>query len=410
MKWSVIPLCIACMSLHGSEEAGTKGSDKNYWPMFRGHGSSHATSQNLPTHWSDETIAWKTRLEGVGQSSPVAWKNRVFATSVQGDQKETLSVSCHHLNDGKTLWTYQRQASTSSERSDYTSWAAPTPAVDDQHVYAFFEEGDLVALTHQGELVWEVDLRKTYGPFEGNHGLGSSPILTSVGLVLALDHGGQSWMLSLDKQTGALQWKTERESSSAWASPVVVRSGEEEQILISASGSVTAYHSETGAKKWEFKGIIGNNVPSISVQGDWIAIASNRKGHCRVLKVEEGEAKLVWKSKEASSSFGSPLIHEGRVYFVNKTGIVFCHDLETGELLFDYRLPASTWASPLASGSQVWFFTQNGATVVMQAADEVKVIAESNVSLTAKDRIYGYAVVNGYFILRSAQDLVAVKL
>ena len=153
-------------------------------------------------------------------------------------------------------------------------------------------------------------------------------------------------MICLDKQTGNLNWKIPRESSSAWASPVVIPSNSGEQILLSASRSVMAYDAETGKGLWEVGGIIGNNVPSITVDGEWIVIGSSRKGHCHALRMKDGHPELAWKSKHASSSFGSPLITDGRVYFVNKTGIVFCHELESGDLLFNHRLPSSTWASP----------------------------------------------------------------
>ena len=114
----------------------------------------------------------------------------------------------YHLSDGATLWTHRHAASTRGKISDYNSRVAPTPVVDDQRVYAFFEEGDLMVLNHDGNIFWERDLRKEYGPFEGNHGLGASPALASTGLILTLDHGGQSWLICLDKQTGNLNWKT----------------------------------------------------------------------------------------------------------------------------------------------------------------------------------------------------------
>ena len=408
MKWMIISIAIACMSQQSFGETSNIRETTTIWPMFRGQGFSHANAQNLPIVWSEDDIKWKSTLEGVGQSSPIAWKDRVFVASVQGEQKETLLLSCHQLSNGANLWTHRHAASTQGEISDYCSRAAPTPVADDQRVYAFFEEGDLVVLTHDGDFLWGLDIRKEYGPFEGNHGLGASPTLASSGLILTLDHEGQSWLICLDKQTGELNWKTPRESSNAWSSPVVIRSNSEEHILLSASRSVMAYDAETGKNLWEFGGIIGNNVPSITIDGEWIVIGSSRKGHCLVLKIKGDHPELVWKSKHASSSFGSPLITDGRVYFVNKTGIVFCHELESGDLLFNHRLSSSTWASPLASDSNVWFFGQNGETTVMRVADQVDIIGKSNIELENKDRVYGYAAVNGHLILRTEKALFAI--
>jgi len=225
---------------------------------------------------------------------------------------------------------------------------------------------------------------------------------------VVLDHEGQSWLLSLDKESGAIQWKTERDASSAWASPVTTFIDNQESILLSASRTVRSYDPRTGDLLWEYDGVIGNNVPSVSVSGDWIAVPSNRKGHCRVLRIIEGKPTLVWKSKQASSSFGSPLIHEGRVYFVNKAGIVFCHDLASGELLYDHRLSASTWASPLAVGSRLWFFGQDGETTIMKGGELPEVMASPKLSMPPKDRIYGYAAMRGCIVMRSGNQLFCV--
>ena len=378
------------------------------WPMFRGNGSSHAIGQELPKSWSNDSLKWKTEIGGIGQSSPVGWKDRLFTTSVKGKSKDILVVSCFQLRDGTELWTYEQDSATRSEVSDYSSWAAPTPVVDGKRVYAFFEDGDLFAITHRGEMVWKKDLRGSIGPFEGNHGLGASPILTRKGLVLSLDHEGQSFLISVDKENGNLQWQTKRQTSSAWASPSLISTNVREIIVISASRTVIAYDASHGEILWEVTGIIGNNVPSVTISGNWMAIGSNPKGHCRVLRLKEGQVEEVWRSKEASSSFGSPLIYKGRVYFVNKTGFLFCHDLKTGVLLYDYRLPSSTWATPLAAGDHAWFFTQSGHTVILKASDELEVASESSIDIETKDRVFGYAIMNGHVVFRTKKQLICV--
>jgi outer membrane protein assembly factor BamB len=215
-------------------------------------------------------------------------------------------------------------------------------------------------------------------------------------------------LISVDKENGNLQWQTKRQTSSAWASPSLISTNGREIIVISASRTVIAYDATNGESLWELSGIIGNNVPSVTVSGNWMAIGSNRKGHCRVLRLKEGQVEEVWRSKEATSSFGSPFIYKGRVYFVNKTGFLFCHDLKTGVLLYDYRLPSSTWATPLATDDHAWFFTQSGHTVILKASDELEVSCESSIDIGSKDRVFGYAVMNGHVVFRTKKQLICV--
>ncbi|MEZ6065325.1 MAG: hypothetical protein R3B90_06365 [Planctomycetaceae bacterium] len=69
-------------------------------------------------------------------------------------------------------------------------------------VYAFFETGNLVALTHDGESLWQRSLTEEYGPFESTIGLATSPCQTDDKLFLLIDHEGPSYLLAVDKRTG----------------------------------------------------------------------------------------------------------------------------------------------------------------------------------------------------------------
>src|SRR5690349_5148045 len=56
------------------------------WPQWRGPAASGVSSESrLPEHWSDtENVAWKSKLRGLGISSPIVWGDLVFVTSQAG--------------------------------------------------------------------------------------------------------------------------------------------------------------------------------------------------------------------------------------------------------------------------------------------------------------------------------------
>ena len=381
-----------------------------HWPGFRGGGNSIASVQTLPERWSDGSVAWRAALPRSGQSSPVIWDDRLFTTSAEGANKETLHILCHDLETGLELWRRELRNSVPEKVTDYISRAAPTPAVDEKRVYALFESGDLASLTHEGKTVWKRNLSRDYGPFEGNHGQGSSPVLSSRGLVVVMDHKGDSFIASFAKNTGKTLWKTPRPTSSAWASPVIRRRADGiEEIVCSASNTVAGYDPARGTLLWNFNDIAGNNVPTATAFGKWIFVGSSSKNNSLLLRLENGQPEIVWKAAEASSSFGSPLVHNDRVYLVNKAGVLFCYALESGRLLFDRRLPSSTWASPLGAGDQIWFFCKEGSTVVMESADTPKVLSTASLKVDEKDRVYGYAVASGKFVFRLGAELICIS-
>ena len=93
-------------------------------------------------------------MPGYGQSSPVIWQETIFVTAVSGEEKDQLHVLAISAADGKVQWQKDFIGTQKVKDSDSVSRGAPTPVVDADRVYAVFESGDIVALTHAGELAW----------------------------------------------------------------------------------------------------------------------------------------------------------------------------------------------------------------------------------------------------------------
>src|SRR5207248_5969573 len=99
--------------------------------------------------------------------------------------------------------------------------AVPTPATDGRRVYALFGTGDLACLDVEGKPVWLRSLAQEYGPFRNRWGMAASPLLVDGTLVVQVDHWGGSYLLAVEAATGATRWRTLRDASVNWTSPVV---------------------------------------------------------------------------------------------------------------------------------------------------------------------------------------------
>jgi hypothetical protein len=107
-------------------------SDQSAWPGFLGAGASEIDPATIPLKWSPtENVAWDASLPGHGQSSPVIWGEKVFVTTVEGDNKETCHTVCLSLKDGSILWDHKHTSTAPDPNSVYISRAAPTPVVDE---------------------------------------------------------------------------------------------------------------------------------------------------------------------------------------------------------------------------------------------------------------------------------------
>jgi outer membrane protein assembly factor BamB len=368
------------------------GADSACWTGFHNGGANRSESQNLPVEWSPEKgVAWFADLPGYGQSAPVIWKETVFITSVSGPNKEANQATAYDVRTGKPRW---RRAFASRMPVQYTytvSRAAPTPAVDANALYLFFESGDLIALTHEGKTLWERSLSREYGKFINRHGIGGSPAQTADSLILLIEDAPTSYLLCIDKRTGKNRWKVDREPRTSWTSPMIARRKGRDEIIISSNGVAQGYATDTGAKLWEMTGLTGNNIPSPAVDGDRVFIGASPSARqaggvsaaesncCLRLVEKDGKPSYepLWRARKAVCTFMSPLVYQGHVYYVNGAGVLYCLDAETGEERYAERIDGACWAQPIGAGDRIYFFGKNGITTVVRAGPRFEKIASN---------------------------------
>ncbi len=364
------------------------------WPGFLGGGPVHVTPESLPLTWSPEkNIAWKSPLAGYGQSSPVVSGGRVFVTSVEGPLKDKCHVIALDLADGHEFWRHSLDSSDKVKTSAYVSKAAPTPVTDGRAVFAFFESGDIVALTVEGKRLWQRSLASDYGKFKNEFGLAASPVLTDDALVILADHEGPSYLIALSKQDGSVLWKTDRTSRVSWSSPALVPVGGRPQIVCSSAGSVDGYEPATGELLWSYADVAGNTAatPLPFADGRFLVGASpGREGGARAdgakrsnlaMSIEAVGGKLtpniLWRTTQAVPTFGSPIVYADHAYWVNRSGVVYCLDAKTGESRYTERIKQSCWATPLGAGDRLYLFGKDGLTTVVRTGPKFEVLAEN---------------------------------
>jgi outer membrane protein assembly factor BamB len=359
------------------------------WPGFRGDGSGHTAARDLPLTWSSkENIAWRVPLPGYGQSSPVVWNEHVYLTAIDGPEKEKLFALALNAKSGQVVWSNEFPASRKGKNNPMMSRAAPTPVVDADGVYMLFESGDLFAFSHDGQKRWHRSLADDHGELKNNHGLGSSPAQDAQRIFIQVDHFGPSYLLSVDKKTGKDVWKAERPQFPGWTSPVVTDWNGRPAVIASGGTTVIAYDAASGKELARLEGLTGLNIPSVCPSGGLLAVgagenrmkpdlAASSRSNCLVrLGTKEGTAfETLWGTKKVVSGTASPVIHDGRVYFVSKSGFVHCLDVKTGEELYAERLEDTPWATPIVAGPYIYFFGKSGITTVLKSGPEFDKVA-----------------------------------
>ena len=360
------------------------------WTGFLGPPTATADYGDLPIEWTPETVSLTIDLDGYGQSSPVVADGTVYLTSVEGENKETNRVAAYSLADGSQRWTATQPNPTPEPNNFYVSRAAPTPVADSDGVVAFFEGGRLVAYDTKGEQRWTRDLVEDFGPIKARHGLSGSLVQDDDHVFVHVEREADPYVLAVKKSDGSDAWKVAGLSSTTWASPMQIQGPDgQPQLLVSAAGSVAGLDPATGEQLWRLDGLAGNTAPTPYPVGpgrfliggsggreDPNAAASN--GLVEISKTDDGyAAAFAWQADKARSSFGSPIAAGGIAYFVNRSGALFAHDVETGEPVFTKRIAESGWATPLATDDRVYFVGKDGTTTVIATGREFEQLAEN---------------------------------
>jgi hypothetical protein len=420
------------------------------WPSFLGAGKSFIEPDSIPVKWGlNRNKAWEQQLPGHGQSSPVIYDNDIFVTAVSGDMKNSNHVLSLDLIDGSTNWEFIQETSNEAKNSVYISRAAPTPAVDKNGVYAFFESGDLMAISFSGEELWRRCLTDVYGPIENEFGIASSLAQYEDQLFVLIDNSAKSYLLAVSKQDGRTLWCSERQSRISWSSPAIVNLDNKNQVICSSAGSIDSYDPENGSLLWSYEKVSGNTVTTpvdYGVNSIFIGASVGRDGKNAteaqksnmVLTAEQTNGswtpKKVWCPEKATSSFGSPIHAAGYVYWVNRAGVVFCHNFQTGKQCYSERLSSPCWATPFQIGDRIYFFGKNGVTDVIKTGPEFITLSTNELwgseddtldskliaSETDKERKasatlfagriqYGITAVTGSLVIRTGDKLFCIR-
>ena len=420
-------------------------SFSDHWPQFRGPQSlGVAEGRGLPETWgAAENVAWKTPIPGVGWSSPIVWGDRVFVTSVVsageteppkkglyfGGERETPKaehrwvVYCVDWRTGKVRWEREvHRGLPPASRHLKNSFASETPVTDGERVYASFGNLGLFCFDMDGRPLW----KKTWGPFKTRYGWGTaaSPALHGDRVYVVNDNDERSFLLALDKRTGAQLWRVEREEGTNWATPYVWESGRRTEVITPGTKKVRAYDPD-GKLLWELGGMSSIVIPTPFSKFGLLYLASGyvgdqrrpvfavRPGAAGDITLREGEREnqfIAWSQPQAGPYNPSPLVYGEHYYTLLDRGFLTAHDARTGKEIYgkqriDPAAGAFT-ASPWAYQGKIFCLSEDGDTFVIQAGPEYKLLGKNSLDEMC---MATPAISRDSLIIRTASKLYRIK-
>ncbi len=353
-----------------------------------------APAGNYPVKFSPtENVMWMVDLPDEGSSTPVVWGNAIYLT-VSTDGKD---VAVSYDLDGNERWRRELgKARTGKNRA--ATGSNPSPVTDGEHVVVYFKSGLVACLDMAGNELWQVNLQDKYGPDTLWWDLGTSPVLTSAGVCIAVMQEGDSYLVTLDLENGDEVWKAKRqydrptESDQAYTTPAVVDIDGRETIVTFGADHLTAHEAKSGELVWQRDGFNPDDkemwrVIASATLADGIAVVPF--GRAEFLAAERVFAngdlnarERLWEKRGIGTDVPSPIVDDGKVYVLDDRGTVTCLDLATGDVQWTNRLPrgsAKYYSSPLLASGNLYCLRQDGMLYVVTANEDFELLAENDV-------------------------------
>jgi hypothetical protein len=406
------------------------------WPHWRGPaGNGIAGPSPLPATWSaTRNVAWEAPLAGAGVSSPIVSGPRVFVTSQAGDGRRragnhptltqggdprnagesTLSrraartgvafiVEAFDRSSGKRLWIHEiAPEGELPPVHDKHNLASASPVTDGERVYGWFGTGQIVALDANGKPVWTKHLGREYGAFDINWGHASSPVLFQDSIILLCYHSPASYILALDKRTGAVKWKVDKPAGQeSYSSPIVVQGPGGHELIVNSNSGVESFDPATGKSLWTYPEVNRFPIPVAMVDSGILYLSRGyRSSPFMAIRLggrgDITKTHVAWRVPTGGPYVSSLLHYQGVIYMSTDNGILSAFDAGNGERLWQQRVGGTFSASPIAGDGKVYFVSEGGETIVIKAGRRFEVISRNKL--------------DGHFVASPAADSGRVYL
>jgi len=387
------------------------GESAQYWPRWRGpSGQGVVTSSNYPDRWNaTENVLWRTGLSGRGNSSPIVWGDYIILTTGR-DAGRQLFVQAYRRSNGTLRWETEVAPGRPERVHLKNGPASATPTTDGKQIFASLGGRGIVSLDFDGNILWHSEV----GSINNYHGPAGSPLLYEDLLIVYQDQRGGGFVAAYDTATGNQVWRTARNASVGWGSPIAIRVGDHDELIISSQNTVNAYNPKTGDELWHCGGNLFEVIPTPVVAAGLIFCASGRAGP--TLAIRPGgqgditDTHIAWSTSRGSPFIPSPVAYDGYLYTINDmSSIITCFDAATGTVMWQQRLGRAIRegisASPVVVDNKVFVTSDDGVTFVLQTGPKFELLHTNDIGAQT---LASPALVDGIWYIRTVDELIAI--
>jgi len=402
-------------------------AQQSNWTQFRGNNLDGISKDTgVPVLWNDSlNVAWKTKLNGKGWSSPVIFADQIWLTTATEDGRKMFAV-CTSLKSGKELFNIKLfEPDKTYAKHEINTYATPTPCIEQGFVYLHFGTyGTACVRTSDGITIW----KRTDLNCDHIQGPGSSPIVYKNLLILHIEGVDVQYIIGLDKRTGKTVWKTERPKEcyekldpigrKAYITPIIVNLKGKDLLISNGSAACIAYDPETGKEVWRVvqgeDSTISSPFSENGIVFFFTGFVTPKEGekYAEMMAVDPlgsgdvTKTNVLWRIKSPILQLLTPLIKDGLIYTIDSKNYLFCIEGKTGKTVYTKKLTGKYNSSPVYANGNIYFTSTTGETLIIKEGRSLQIVNRNRI----KGEVFATpAISNTSMIIRTDTWLYCLK-
>lgn len=238
-----------------------------------------------------------------------------------------------------------------------------------------------------------------------------------------------AYIVALDKKTSEEKWRIDRPNRiRSYTPPFIHEAAGKMQMVLTGCETVASYDPDTGKPIWNISGPTEQFVASMIYHKDHFYLTAGFPTyHVMCIKPDKSgnisenlepytkgkqpkttpnpNSGVVWHESKGAGYVPSPVGYGDYIFLVHDDGRASCRDALTGELHWLERLGGHHHASPVEAEGRLYFVDDSGITYVMNADKNFKVIAKNPIG---EGCFSSPAFSNGQIFLRGAKHLFCI--
>lgn len=229
----------------------------------------------------------------------------------------------------------------------------------------------------------------------------------------------ESYVVAHELKTGKMRWKTLRmtgapaEEADAYTTPLLVTNGTISQVIVMGGNQLDAYDPRTGRQLWYLQGLAGGRTITTPTISEGLLFATRgKRGELFAFPLpnppvppaamEREKREILWSDTQGTPDCCSAVADSRLLFTVTDDGVARCYDLKTGKLKWKERVPGEYKASPVIVQGRVLFLNTSGLCTIVSAASRFDKLAQNQLD---DETVASPAIANEHIYLRGKKAL-----